>query len=321
MAKKLKPFRRHLTTAHDLITTAQNVRAGFIALALERNRRATPFVAEARDLKVGATDAVTPHTLRDIERIQAALLTAAGVSDKAAGHFLQAERDVAIENLIIEFLEPAGDAFVEELVFRFLLTRGDTLGGSMRNVGGVLAQRKLGRALMASLHNRGATFRFLHGPTNAWADVPPSGSAGLEVDLRGLTWVQKRRPRTLFFNLRVPAVQNSVDVCLLDCAEHENQAAVVQNPARYLALGELKGGIDPAGADEHWKTAGTALARIRNAFRRQELNPPIFYVGAAIAEKMAGEIWEQLQDGRLAGAANLTSDDQVASLCGWLCEL
>ncbi len=26
-----------------------------------------------------------------------------------------------------------------------------------------------------------------------------------------------------------------------------------------LMLGELKGGIDPAGADEHWKTANTVL--------------------------------------------------------------
>lgn len=132
MAKKMKPFRRHLKSVQDLITTAQNTRAGFIALALEQNRRATPFVAEGRDLKVNAATARSPELLRDIERIQSALLTAAGVSDKAAGHFLQAERDIAIENLITEFLEPVGDVFVEELVFRFLLTRGDSLGGSMR---------------------------------------------------------------------------------------------------------------------------------------------------------------------------------------------
>ena len=95
----------------------------------------------------------------------------------------------------------------------------------------------------------------------------------------------------------------------------------VASPVRYLTMGELKGGIDSAGVDEHWKTAGTALGRIREALRKQNLNPPIFYVGAAIADRMASEIWEQLQDGRLINAANLTCDDQVASLCGWLCEL
>ena len=31
-------------------------------------------------------------------------------------------------------------------------------------------------------------------------------------------------------------------------------------------FGELKGGIDPAGADEHWKTGNSALVRIRKAF-------------------------------------------------------
>ena len=38
-------------------------------------------------------------------------------------------------------------------MFRFLLTRGDTLGGSMRNLGGVLAQQKLTRSIIAHLKN------------------------------------------------------------------------------------------------------------------------------------------------------------------------
>lgn len=41
---------------------------------------------------------------------------------------------------VANFLQPAGANFVEEFVFRFLLTRGDTLGGSMRNVGGLKGQ-------------------------------------------------------------------------------------------------------------------------------------------------------------------------------------
>ena len=93
-------------------------------------------MAEARDLKVNASQVKYAGGVGGIDRIEAALLTAAGVSDKAAGHFLQPERDVAIEHLITEFLKPAGNAFVEELVYRFLLMRGDSLGGAMRNVGG-----------------------------------------------------------------------------------------------------------------------------------------------------------------------------------------
>jgi hypothetical protein len=320
MATKFRPFERHLSVVQDLVTTPRNMRGFLSAIAVERYRLGTYHITAARDLRAKTSRVRNPSSLRRVGGIRGALLTAAGVSQEFSSCSNE-DQDAAIESFICTQLQPAGEVFVEELVYRFLLTRGDSLGGSMRNVGGVLAQRKLARALMASLHNAGVAFRWHHGPTGTWADVPGTGTVGLEVDLRGLTWVKGKKPRTVFFNLRVPTVQNSVDVCLLDCSADEDQSEVVPNPARYLALGELKGGVDPAGADEHWKTAGTALARIREAFRKQVLNPPIFYVGGAIAEKMAGEIWEHLQDGRLTNAANLTCDDQVASLCSWLCEL
>jgi hypothetical protein len=81
------------------------------------------------------------------------------------------------------------------------------------------------------------------------------------------------------------------------------------------------GGIDPAGADEHWKTARTALERIRTAFSKAGLAPQTFFVGAAIENKMAGEIWEQLTSGMLGNAANLNEENQIASISRWLCTL
>ncbi len=88
-----------------------------------------------------------------------------------------------------------------------------------------------------------------------------------------------------------------------------------------MALGELKGGIDPAGADEHWKTARTALTRIQVMFAQSELKSHTFFIGAAIAKRMALEIWNQLEEGTLENAANLTADNQVASISRWLCSL
>ncbi|MDT9191753.1 MAG: AvaI/BsoBI family type II restriction endonuclease [Limnospira sp. PMC 1240.20] len=88
-----------------------------------------------------------------------------------------------------------------------------------------------------------------------------------------------------------------------------------------LALGELKGGIDPAGADEHWKTAQAALNRMRQALYQVGYSPYIFFVGAAIATRMAAEIWEQLENGTLHNAANLNQENQVASISRWLCDL
>ncbi|MBC7238119.1 MAG: restriction endonuclease, partial [Chloroflexi bacterium] len=89
----------------------------------------------------------------------------------------------------------------------------------------------------------------------------------------------------------------------------------------YIALGELTGGIDPAGADEHWKTASSALSRIRDAFTDVGYEPFTFFLGAAIENRMAMEIWDQLEDGTLTNAANLMDMDQVASLIHWLCIL
>lgn len=63
---------------------------------------------------MSASRANTPQELLEMESIKASLLTAAGVS-------------------------------------RFLLTRGGTLGGSMRNLAGAAGERKLTRAIIATL--------------------------------------------------------------------------------------------------------------------------------------------------------------------------
>ncbi|MCA1593797.1 MAG: type II restriction endonuclease [Acidobacteria bacterium] len=316
---KPRPHRLHLASSDDLVTRYEAIRAGFVSLALEKNRRATPFVEQARALKVAATSADTPAGLVDIEGIQAALLTAAGVSDKAAVHLQPEDKAAAILGLIENFLALAGADFIEELVFRFLLTRGDTLGGSMRNVGGVLAQRKLSRALISTLALAGIPYRWLHSASNSW--IPMTGEdSGIELYLRGLSWEKGRRRRTVVYNMTVPFLKNNVDLCLLNCRPEELQNNY-HIPASYIALGELKGGIDPAGADEHWKTARTALARIQTVFAQSNLTPHTFFIGAAIAKKMATEIWMQLEDGTLENAANLTSEGQVASTSRWLCNL
>ena len=316
---KPKPYRLHLTSSGDLVTSYEAIRAGFVALALEKNRRATPFVEQARALKVAASTVATPANLMELEEIQLALLTAAGVSDKAAGHLRPEDKAAAILGLIENFLAPAGTEFVEELVFRFLLTRGDTLGGSMRNVGGLLAQRKLTRALISTLALAGTPYRWLHSVSNSWAMMADDDS-DIELHLRGLCWTKGRRQRTIIYNLTVPFLKNNVDVCLFNCAP-ETLRAHCRAPTSYVALGELKGGIDPAGADEHWKTARTALTRIHTVFKHGNLTPHTFFIGAAIAKKMASEMRSQLEDGTLENAANLTVENQVASISRWLCSL
>ena len=79
-------------------------------------------------------------------------------------------------------------------------------------------------------------------------------------------------------------------MCLLNCTPDEIKPETFRVPEIFIAFGELKGGIDPAGADEHWKTAQTALARIRSAFNAKNLSPNLFFVGAVIVDSMANDI-------------------------------
>jgi hypothetical protein len=313
------PYRRNLKSASDLVTSYEQTRAGFVSLALEKNRRATKYVAEARALKAAAAKANTPADLAKMQEIRPALLAAAGVSGKAANHLLPEDREEAIQGLIAKFLEPAGGAFVEELVFRFLLTCGDTLGGSMRNAGGALAQQKLSRALLATLTLRGKPYRWLHGRSRKWISMDDDNT-DIELEVCGLAWTNGRKNRTLVYNRTVPLVKNNIDLVMLNCAPEDISSAYT-DATRYVALGELKGGIDPAGADEHWKTARTALERIRKAFAAKQLTPMTFFIGGAIEKKMADEIWNDLRRRVLTNAANLTDQDQLASVCNWIAEL
>lgn len=322
----MSSYRNHLQSSGDLVTTYEAIRAGFVALALEKNRRATLYVAEARALKEAASQAASPADLLNVKGIEMGLFTAAGLSDKSLAHLMPEDKIEAINGLIRNFLEPAGTNFVEELVFRFLLTRGDTLGGSMRNVGGALAQRKLTRAILSTLTIAGKRYHWQHSKTKKWIAMT-NDDTEIELSLRGINWESDFGHRTLIYNLTVPLVKSNVDLCLFNLAPTElvaNQSSAIDPSAvapYVIALGELKGGIDPAGADEHWKTAQAALNRIREAFSRVGHTPFTFFVGSAIAKRMAGEIWSQLENGTLSNAANLNEENQVASISRWLCNL
>lgn len=315
------PHNNHLESYQSLITPYEETRAGFISLALEKNRKATPFVEEAKALKAIAEKAKKPKDLLNFGEIQNSLLTASGISDKAKNHLRDEDKREAIIGLIESFLEPSGKSFVDELVYRFLLTRGDSLGGSMRNLAGAIGEWKFTRILMSTLSVYGIEFEYLDSKSKTW--LAPNNEPDLEKRVKGLCWVSSGKDRTLIYNLTVPTVKKNVDMCLFDCPPNEvifgkNTNSAHHKPEKYLALGELKGGIDPAGADEHWKTAISALGRIRSSFADKNCQPYTFFVGAAIEKAMALEIYQQLQDQTLTNGANLTSEKQVVSLCAWL---
>ena len=316
------PFSKEISSHEDLVTTYAARRAGFIAL--ERNRRADPFVEEAKVLRSLARQANKPADLLSIDGISASLLTAAGVSEKAGKHLQESDKQEAVAKLIEAFLEPAGEDFLDELVYRFLLTRGDALGGSMRNIAGRVGEQKFTKTLVSTISVAGLGLDYLDAAANKWERYGHGRQIGDNV--KGLHWKSGQGDRTLIYNLTVPAVSKNVDLCLLACKEDQfflqkKGESAHEQPNKYVALGEIKGGIDPAGADEHWKTANTALGRIRAAFAAESSPPKTFFVGAAIESAMAKEIYQQLEDNTLAHAANLTDEHQVVALCQWLINL
>lgn len=190
----------------------------------------------------------------------------------------------------------------------------------MRNVGGVLAQRKLTRQIIAHLRNAGRAYQWQQLETEKWI-AQREDDSDVELQARGLSWEAHKKCRTLQYNVSVPISRSHVDICVFDCSPSQWTKQLLKSPASYLALGELKGGIDPAGADEHWKTARTALSRIHEAFARNQVKPHTLFIGAAIETKMAKEIWGLLESGVIENAANLTDDQQMASITRWLCTL
>ncbi len=311
------PYEQHLARGEDLITPPEAIRSGFVALALEKNRQSTPTIEQARALYATATRIGDPRKLVTAVGLEAALLTAAGISDKALKYLNPEDRSEAVEGLVANFLDPAGGAWVEELVYRFLLIRGDSMGGKLRNIVGVIAKQRLTRSILAALALGGRPFRWLHLASGPWIEGDVD-DVDIEGRARAFAWKVNGTGRVLAYNLNVPLVQKNIDVSLLASGPEDALQKAYKVPNAYLALGELKGGIDPSGADEHWKTANTALSRVRGAFTGAGCFPRTFFVGAAIVNNMSKELWGQLESGQLSNAANLTQADQVGSLSSWL---
>ncbi len=322
MAKKIKT-NSLIKSADDLVTSRERTRAGFIAMALEKNYIAVPYIEEAKALKALANKIKKPKDLLLVDDLRVGLLTASGLSDKSLNYLTEEDRTLAIKGLIEEFLEPAGVNFIDELVYRYLLTKGDALGGKARNLAGSLGERKFLRSLLAVFNISGIDYQWKDNDSNTWLEKPKDDT-GIEKRIKAICWKRGKSERLLVMNINVPLVSKNVDLSILNGTADDlktGKTSIIHDHTKYIALGELKGGIDPAGADEHWKTANSALNRIRTSFSREKLKPQTFFIGAAIENSMASEIFKQLQTETMTNAANLTNDEQLTEICNWIVHL
>lgn len=314
---------RFINKAEDLITSHEQTRAGFIEAALEKNRKAKPYIEAATTLKTMASRVANARELLNFTEIRQGLLTASGLSDKSLAYFTEEDKAIAIQKLIEEFLIPAGEKFVDELVYRYLLIKGDSLGGTMRNYVGAVAKMKLTRRILSVLMTMNTRYFVLYKSNkkrNSWDIMSYEYDYDNADNISAICWKYNGKSKVLFFDAKIPLVGKNIDICLYcgNCEDY-NGGAIINDSNRALMFGELKGGIDPAGADEHWKTGNSALARIRTAFKNYPIKTS--FVGAAIEKSMAYEIWEQLNTGVLSNAANITCEEQFIEYSEWVVKL
>jgi hypothetical protein len=292
---------KYISRPEDLVTSRARVQEGFLQQALEKTRRVTPHIVEARRLSKALHSVDKVEDVLRIPGLRNYLISAAGLSDKGRSRFSTAQLDSAIERVLQEVKAQAQDDFREEIVYRYLLIKGDALGGTMRNITGATAAARFSDAVITALKKRGAR-----------AEVQRSNSGKVQR----IAW----SARSLVLDRKPNFVDKNIDCILLKMeSEDEKDRQLLARRDRFIACGELKWRIDPAGADEHWKTASTALARIRASFANRV--PTLFFAGAAIELAMARELFAQLTDGSLSYAANLTEPTQLADLAEWLVRL
>lgn len=289
---------RYVKSPGDLVTSIDVTQAGFLRQALRKTKEANPYVDRAKYILDELQFVKKPQDLANMKEIRDDLIAAAGFSDKAANYFLPSELEDALSKVLQEIEKKAGSDWQTEIIYRFLLTRGDTLGGVMRNILGAEAKDKFTEAILTALQRGG---------------IQPGIVCSKKSKVQQISWPG----RVLLFDKKPKLIDKNVDVILLSQAdENVPVAKLLDTESNYLVCGEVKGGIDPAGADEHWKTAYGALARVREKFNGKQ--PQLFFIGAAIEKAMAEDIFSQLQSGMLNHAANLNVSEQVSDLASWL---
>lgn len=313
---------KYVTKPEDLQTTYDETKIGFLSIALRKSKEACFYIEKAKAFKHIISAYNDPNELIKIGNIQNSLCEAAGVSTKARGYLKPEDISLILSEFSEEFLIPAGIHFIDELVSRYLLTLGDALGGRMRNIIGGIAGEKLTQQIIATLDVRNCEFYYYDRRASKWVDGA-TFRAEISSDIKAIRWCIKQQTRLLCYDLTVPIVKKNIDIVVFNNTDVNISNAKKFNefkndPANYLILGELKGGIDPAGADEHWKTANTALSRIRDSFAKENKTIFTFFIGAAIEASMAKEIYNQCISGELTNCANLTKDNQLVEICDWL---
>lgn len=199
---------------------------------------------------------------------------------------------------------------------------GESLGGSWRNEIGRHAYAELLRMLITFFHTKGWLLEIIHdlkGPLGIFGEEEEGSLTAQDIILRddqdllrNLQIIEANR--VVYKSIRLT---NGNELLLnrqmiwLDAQGNDYKigpdlSAIWKNGILTWS-GELKGGADPAGSDEHWKTASRAFDRILEAASRTErTRPKLSFLATMLVDRVAREAALWIQEGKLHSVYNLT---------------
>jgi hypothetical protein len=202
-----------------------------------------------------------------------------------------------------------------------LANLGESIGGSWRNEVGRLAYAEVIGGFLRYLHAKGflSTVSYdLKGPL--YLDEEEEESAYLEQGnllsdgpdfLHQLSSIESNR-----VVYKTIALRNGHELRLNRQIEWRDKQGTTYKIGPDLSAftedetlnwgGELKGGADPAGSDEHWKTATRAFDRILTAVEQTgRSRPKLSFIATILVDRVAREAALWIQEGKLTSVYNL----------------
>ena len=226
-------------------------------------------------------------------------------------------------NQIISALVKVGQVTPQRHLEMAYANLGDSLGGAWRNEVGRLAYVEVITPLALHLHHRGHLASIVYKlkgrvvrddddeevNSRQIHELVITESLDLEAEL-----VELEERRIVYRELRLRNGNRLLLNRQITWRDEEGRSYRI-GPDLFSANdeddmlwgGELKGGADPAGSDEHWKTATRAFDRILLACERTHRpKPPLSFIATILVERVAKEAAEWIEQGKLTSVYNLT---------------
>jgi len=224
-------------------------------------------------------------------------------------------------NEIVSALVLVGGVTPQRHIAMLMANLGDSLGGTSRNEVGRTAMMRLLNPLVRFLNERDLlhSVNFSYKGTLDENELEDAGTRRQEVVFSSDTDVERllnsferfrvkyhelilRNGSRLLVDRQLNWQDTTGNVHKIGPDLHST--AQTQD---FVWAAEVKGGADPAGSDEHWKTATQALNRILDASQTTgRPKPALAFVATILVERVAREAQKWVDEGKLTKVYNLT---------------